>query len=261
MKKFDISNLIITQICDAYSYTLEEETVTKAVCEHCVLILKHCGATQYTVGNKAFTANAEQILFLPANCEYEMQIEKEGECTVIEFDVIGEEALYPCEFYSDSEGDIAASSKNLLLYWKLQGPAYHSKCLSELYDLITQLSNIMSSADSLVGKYPLIHRSVKYIEKNYHKIDLYTPALAKMSGIGETYYRSIFLAVFHMPPARYIQKIRIDKAKELLVSSGGSIEDIAVSTGFANASYFCKVFKSVVGITPTEFAQKSRRFG
>jgi len=261
MKKFDISNLIITQICDAYSYTLEEETVTKSVCEHCVLIIKRRGATKYTVGSKSFTADAERVLFLPANCEYEMQIEEEGECTVIEFDVIDAEALYPCEFYSDSEGDIAASAKNLLLYWKLQGPAYRSKCLSELYDLITQLSNIMSSADSLVGKYPLIHRSVKYIEKNYHKIDLYTPMLAKMSGIGETYYRSIFLAVFHMPPARYIQKFRIDKAKELLVSSGGSIEDIAVSTGFANASYFCKVFKSVVGITPTEFAQKSRRFG
>ena len=64
-----------------------------------------------------------------------------------------------------------------------------------------------------------------------------------------------------MPPARYIQKFRIDKAKELLVSSGGSIEKIALATGFANASYFCKVFRSITGITPTEFAEKSRRFG
>ncbi len=261
MKKFDISNLIITNICDAYSYTLEEETVTSSKCEHCVLIIKRRGVTKYKIGDNSYIADAERVLFLPANCEYKMEIEEAGECAVVEFDVIASDTLYPCEFYADSEGDIAASAKNLLLYWKLQGPAYRSKCLSELYDLITQLSNIMSSADSLVGKYPLIHRSVKYIEKNYHKLDLYTPALAKMSGIGETYYRSIFLAVFHMPPARYIQKFRIDKAKELLVSSGGSIDQIAVATGFANASYFCKVFKSVVGITPTEFAEKSRRFG
>lgn len=261
MKKFDISNLIVTQICDAYSYTLEDDTSASAVCKHCVLLIKRRGTTYYKVKGKRYTADAERVIFLPTGCEYEMQIEEAGECTVIEFDAIGTEELEPCEFYSDSEGEIVASAKNILLYWKLQGPAYHSKCLSELYDLITQLSNIMSNADSLVGKYPLIHRSVKYIEKNYHKLDLYTPTLASMSGIGETYYRSIFLAVFHMPPARYIQKIRIDKAKELLVSSDGSIEQIAVATGFANASYFCKVFKAVVGITPTEFAEKSRRFG
>ena len=261
MKKFDISNLTVTRICDVYSYALEEETSSTAVCEHCVLLIKHKGRTEYVTDKKKFTADPEHIIFLPAGCSYSMEIERAGECTVIEFDTDGAEALTPAEFYADEDGEIAASAKNLLLYWKLQGPAYRSKCLSELYDLITQLSNIMSNADSLVGKYPLIHRSVKYIERNYHRLDLYTPALAQMSGIGETYYRSIFLAVFHMPPARYIQKFRIDKAKELLVSSTGSVEQIAVSTGFANSSYFCKVFKSVTGITPSEFAEKSRRLG
>ena len=261
MKKFDISGIIITRICDAYSYTLETGITAKAVCEHSVLLVRKQGSSKYKIGGKTCFADEERVLFIPAGSEYEMSIEDAGECAVIEFDITDASALYPCEFYTDSEGDILASAKNLLLYWKIQGPAYHSKCLSELYDLITQLSNIMSSADSLVGKYPLIHRSVKYIERNYHRLDLYTPALAQMSGIGETYYRSIFLAVFHMPPARYIQKFRIDKAKELLVSKEGSIEYIASATGFANASYFCKVFKSVVGITPMEFAQKSRRIG
>ena len=261
MKKFDISNLIVTEICDVYSYTLEEETVASSVCEHCVLILKNSGATSYRISDKTFTADKDRVLFIPKGTAYSMEIEDEGECTVIEFEASYDGALAPCEFYTDAEGEINTSAKNLLLYWKLQGPAFRSKCLSELYDLITQLSNIMSNADSLVGKYPLIHRSVKYIEKNYRRLDLYTPALAKMSGIGETYYRSIFLAVFDMPPARYIQKTRIDKAKELLVSSEGSVDEIAVATGFANASYFCKVFKATVGVTPTEFAERSRRFG
>ena len=64
-----------------------------------------------------------------------------------------------------------------------------------------------------------------------------------------------------MPPARYIQKYRIDKAKELLVADKGSMEQIARATGFAGASYFCKVFKSVTGMTPSEFAEKSKRLG
>lgn len=262
MKKFDISESVVLRIHDVYAYTLEEETRANAVTEHAVLIVKQNGISHYRVGSTDFFADAGRALFLPANTPYSMEVEKEGACTVIEFDLDLQNApTVPSSFFTDEGGEIFATAKNLLLYWKLQGPAYHTKCLCELYDLITQLSTVNAYADSLVGKYQLIHKSVKYIEKNYRKEDLYTPMLAEMSGIGETYYRSIFQAVFHMPPARYIQRYRVDKAKELLVSSDLSVDAIAKATGFANASYFCKVFKSLTTLTPSEFVEKSRRLG
>ena len=262
MKQFDISTLVVTKICDVYGYTLEEETRARATTAHAALILRADGESTYRVGNKTYTASADTLVFLPAGTEYAMEIVREGACTVIELDVAATEQPLPvCEYYTDGEGEMAAMAKNLLLYWKLQGPAYRAKCMSELYALLTQISTIAAEANSLVGKYGLIHKSVKYIERNYRREDLYTPALAAMSGIGETYYRSIFQAVFHMPPARYIQKYRVDKAKELLVASDASMEQIAKATGFAGASYFCKVFKSVTGMTPSEFIEKSRRLG
>ena len=61
--------------------------------------------------------------------------------------------------------------------------------------------------------------------------------LAELSGIGETYYRNIFLAVFNMPPAHYIQLYRVGKAKELLL----------------NKSEF---FKDNQRVKPVEFASK-----
>ena len=64
-----------------------------------------------------------------------------------------------------------------------------------------------------------------------------------------------------MAPAKYIQNYRVGKAKELLINSEGSIEEIAVAVGFANSSYFCKVFKTITGLTPSEFAEKGRRLG
>jgi two-component system response regulator YesN len=130
-----------------------------------------------------------------------------------------------------------------------------------MYSLITQISTIDSYTYSLAGKYRLIHRSVKYIEANYARQDLYTPMLAEMSDMGETYYRSIFISVFNMAPAKYIQNYRVGKAKELLINSEGSIEEIAVAVGFANSSYFCKVFKSLTDMTPSEFAHKCGSLG
>ncbi len=261
MKKYDISNLIISRIVDIYSYTLPEEHEAKGICGHDVLIVKAKGESEYKVGTQKLLADVGHLIFLPKGTEYELAVEDEGACTVIEFDSVETAGAVPCSFFTGGESDLLATVKNIHHYWNLRGPAYHSKCLSEIYSLVTQIATIQAYAYSLAGKYRLIHRSVKYIESHYHRQDLYTPMLAKMSGMGETYYRSIFQSVFGVPPTRYIQQYRVEKAKTLLVNSAGSVEEIALAVGFANSSYFCKVFKATAGMTPSEFAEHARKFG
>lgn len=262
MKKFEISGLIISKINDIYSFKLKKHTEAKARLSHSALIVRQAGESVYTVGKKEYTVNAENILFLPASTEYELDVERFGSCTVIEFDAANApEELSPCGFSIYSDKDIIKSVIGISHFWALKGPAYHSKCLSEIYDVITRISNESSFNSTLAGKYGMIHKSVKYIETNYANPDLYTPYLAEMSGMGETYYRSIFTAVFNTPPTRYIQQYRVDKSKELLVNTDLSVDEVAVKVGFANASYFCKVFKSLTGYTPSEFAAKGRKIG
>jgi len=262
MKKFDISTLILSRINDIYSYTLEEETEADATTRHSLLIIKRKGRSVYTVEGNQYVADAEHIVYLPAGVSYHMYLDHAGECTAIEFDTVNADAPTPCcSLFTDGDEDLIATVDDILHYWNLKGPAYHSKCLSEIYSLLTQISTIQSYAYSLAGKYRLIHKSVKYIERNYHRQDLYTAMLAEMSGMGETYYRNIFQSVFGVPPTRYIQQYRVEKAKARLVSGVGSVEEIAVSVGFANASYFCKVFKALTDLTPLEFAEKARRVG
>jgi hypothetical protein len=56
MKKFDISNVIISRICDIYSYTLPEDTEGDALTAHSVLIIKRKGSSDYTVNGKKYPA-------------------------------------------------------------------------------------------------------------------------------------------------------------------------------------------------------------
>ncbi len=261
MKKFDISNIIVYKIQDVYSYTLPARTEGESIISHNTLLFRRSGCSEYEVEGKKYILDAENMLFLPEGTEYSMFVREAGECTIIEFDTTDEPSAEVCEFFTESDKDIVSTVKSLLHYWKLKGPSYHSKCLSELYSLLTALSTVQSFTYSLASKYRMIHKSVKYIETNYRKPDLYTGTLAEMSGMGETYYRSIFLSVFSIAPARYIQNYRIEKAKELLVNSSGAVEEIATAVGFANASYFCRVFKQTTGLTPTEFAAKSKKLG
>lgn len=262
MKKFDISNLILSRIADIYCYTVAEDTEAEAVTAHSLLLFKQSGCSVYTANGTELVADAEHILYIPAGTAYSLYVDRVGACSVIEFDTVNPEDAPACaSFLIDADGEWAEIFKNMLHYWHLRGPAYHSKCLSEIYRLLTELSTVDAYAATLAGKYHLIHRSVKFIETHYRRQDLYTGTLAELSGIGETYYRNIFQAVFGVPPTRYIQQYRVEKAKELLVGSEKSVDDIAVSVGFANASYFCKVFKSITGMTPMAFAERARKIG
>lgn len=262
MKKFDISALTVTDIVNAYNTRLAEETCVGAVSEHFLLIIKRAGDSVYTVGNKKYVADARHVVLIPRGVEYSLYVDHEGDATVIEFDVLDRGVgVACCEIFTDGDREISTAVKNILHYWTLRGPAYRSKCLSEIYSLLTQMSAIQMQSYSLAGKYGLIHRSVKYIETYYARQDLYTPMLAEMSGMGETYYRAIFVAVFGVAPTKYIQQYRVGKAKELLVRSSCSVEEIAQAVGFANSSYFCKVFKSLTGLTPSEFAERGRLVG
>lgn len=267
IKGFDISDLVLKTLNDVWKTNPEEDSEMLASAKHCALIIRKSGRSVYKCGKNTYTADADNVLLIVAGTEYSFSVEKSGECIVVEFDICdGQRSSMPaeggiCEYRTSGDKSVYKMAKNLLQYHGLRGPAYSSKCFSELYGLITQISTVHSYNRSLAGKYGLIHSSVKFIEANYARQDLYTPMLAELSDIGETYYRNIFLAVFNMPPAKYIQAYRVGKAKELLLNSSASVEEIAVAVGFANSSYFCKVFKNLTGLTPSEFAQKAGRLG
>ena len=260
VKNFDISTLILHPLCDVRRTSHKTGVQTETVAPHCALVIRKSGRSTYKVGKHEYSATAEKVLFIAKGTPYSMTVDKAGECTVVEFDVADAQLERElegggiCEYVTTGDKNIQKQAMSLLQYFGLRGPAYFSKCLSELYNLITQISTVHAYNHSLAGKYGLIHASVKYIEANFARQDLYTPMLAEMSGIGETYYRNIFQSVFGVPPTRYIQQYRVDKAKELLESSLWTGDLVAEKLGFCDTSHFYKVYKKVTGKTPRDLS-------
>jgi AraC-like DNA-binding protein len=60
-------------------------------------------------------------------------------------------------------------------------------------------------------------------------------------------------------PGQYIRLIRLQKARELLVSSGQTIGEIAYQAGFANQSHFTRAFRAQYGINPSELRKRRQR--
>ena len=64
-----------------------------------------------------------------------------------------------------------------------------------------------------------------------------------------------FHEYLNMTPSQYLNKKKIDKAIELLLSTELSILNIAFECGFNNIEYFDKIFKKTMGLTPLRYRQ------
>ncbi len=106
------------------------------------------------------------------------------------------------------------------------------------------------------GNSYLISQAVQNIKANYmNKITL--EKLADYLHINPSYLSKLFKKEMNMNFSDYLNKVRIDKSKELLSDTDMNILDIALYTGYEDQSYFTKVFKKYTETTPNRY-RKSR---
>lgn len=82
--------------------------------------------------------------------------------------------------------------------------------------------------------------------------------LAADAGMSYESFRKKFAASEGMPPAKWRQLRRIDRAKSLLAESDASLADIAEQLGFCDQFFFSRQFKQVSGVTPGHFRASVR---
>ena len=66
-------------------------------------------------------------------------------------------------------------------------------------------------------------------------------------------FRKTFKEYTGFSPARFINEVRMSKAKELLTNTSMSIKEIAYSVGYNNHDYFFTAFRHMTGKTPAEY--------
>ena len=66
---------------------------------------------------------------------------------------------------------------------------------------------------------------------------------------------AIFKESQNMTVMDYVTKVKLDEAKKMLSNPRYKIEEIAMSLGYSDGSYFSKVFRRHEGMTPTQFRQ------
>ncbi|MBE6730203.1 MAG: helix-turn-helix transcriptional regulator [Ruminococcaceae bacterium] len=99
----------------------------------------------------------------------------------------------------------------------------------------------------------------KYIDDHYFEPKLSLNSLSEKFKYNSKYLSSFFKRHFSVGLCEYINQIRIQHACELMDRGFSSVKEIASMIGFTDASYFTKVFKRQLQITPKQYSLENGR--
>ncbi|NIE95655.1 helix-turn-helix domain-containing protein [Acinetobacter sp. Tr-809] len=77
--------------------------------------------------------------------------------------------------------------------------------------------------------------------------------LAKQFNFSERNLKRRFQLATQISPNQYLQQVRVDKAKKLLLTTEMNVQQIAYAVGYENVSFFIRVFKKITGCTPSQW--------
>ncbi|RME82174.1 MAG: helix-turn-helix domain-containing protein [Caldilineae bacterium] len=102
----------------------------------------------------------------------------------------------------------------------------------------------------------LVRKAMAYIHSHYAE-SISRQDLARYVGMHEDYLSYCFRQEVGMTPVAYLNRYRVKRAKELLLQTERSITAIAMDVGFSSSSYFSRLFRREVGVSPMEFRRRA----
>lgn len=100
-----------------------------------------------------------------------------------------------------------------------------------------------------------IMSACNYINQHYQE-QLSLENVADVSGFSRFHFTRIFKQCMNMTFYEYLNQKRISKAEELLSTTGQSVTEIAMNSGFSSISAFNRTFKSMKGCSPSVYRSK-----
>ncbi len=228
-------------LCEMRTYTNEFDTHTHGYNQ---LIIPMQGELNIKTASHELSLKEDHIFLLPPDCKHDFYANQSNQFVVV---------------------DVPQSLVGL----KSSGYGVYQKIDENWSALRTLLAN---EAEKSIGKKNIHHlvkyawalidhetlpQSITYIHNHLHE-KLTLASLAAIEHFNVSYYCEWFAKMTGMTPNAYIQKMRIEKAKEYLSETETALIEISLMLGYENQSSLTRVFQKHVGMSPSAYRKLSR---
>jgi len=133
-----------------------------------------------------------------------------------------------------------------------------SKGLYNPEEVFSQVESALSRSKHLGNEAQKITRqAMAYIHEHYAE-PLTRDQIAHQAGLSERHLNRCFHEETGMSIMTYLNRYRVRQAKMFLENGDQSIEEVAVAVGFSGSSYFGRVFRQEIGISPGAYQRGER---
>lgn len=217
------------------------------------------GRAQYRFGKEKITVQAGDILFIGKNTAYTARVvsKEPWEHIVIAFraDSAADFEDLPVERvnkvqhssrYLELFGQAFGAWSQCAFGYKIQTKALITQILFTLFS--ENVSRHFGSSEALRS----LKAAVEYMEQNYTR-KITVEELARRSGYSASHFTRMFRQMYDLSPIQFLNRLRIQHAKNLLRAEQYSLSEIANRCGFSSVYYFSRCFKQITGATPKKW--------
>lgn len=239
----------------------------------CELIRIISGSFPLTINSQIYHLHAGDIVFIqdgmlhggmPENCVYESLVFnmklllKDNHICKKQIEAIMNHELLIYQRLPGEDAFLRQITDTLFqaMYTKYAG--YEFMVQGSLYLLIGFILEHKLYALRTREKEQLSHRLKQlkqvlgYIEEHYAE-EITLETLASIAGMNPKYFCRFFRQITQRTPINYLNYYRIECAREQLLTTDTTITEVALNCGFNDISYFIKIFKKYMGITPKQY--------
>ena len=155
---------------------------------------------------------------------------------------------------ADAEAVLTISDQYIQKLRRLQSQEAVAQWLAQALRRYTALVfNLVDAKHEIV-----IQKAINYMQINCER-NLTLGEVADHVGYSHSHFSKVFKEELGRSFRSQLNQLRVEKSKVLLLASNAPMSEIYAACGFEDQSYFCKVFKRLVGVTPDRYRKQSRR--
>lgn len=239
----------ILRYCERFSEGSEKWDMTKHAHPFIELIYYMDGRAALEVGGRRVDASIFDTLVYPANCAHFDALSGERRREIICLWVELPELVFERPLLLHEQGGML---RELFKMIHAEGSKRESDPYIVEYLLKLLLTAIVRQAESADDPDRFLREVIPYIHEHFAE-KLTLEALASLAHISVSYLTRKFRQYTGTTVVCYVNRLRVEAAKRLLIATDGNAAEIAWQVGFESPKYFHRVFKVETGESPTTF--------